>query len=457
MWAPYRDARLKEACIVLDTVVLILRRTISETELYIINALHSFVAEKWPASPLECVNDKIAVRYLGVEILWEPGAKSFSISQAAYIADILRAHNLHNAHSTLLPVPREWVEAAEAELEDVEADISESVLRSAQRAFGEALWLATKSRPDILFVANHMASVVSKRPAYVLRVSHRVLSYLSGTSNLKLMLGPRSDIPGELVCFTDASYAPFGQRSFGAAVVTLEGSPVAWKAGRQSFVTLSVMEAELYAAIQGCVLLESVSSVLEEVCPGNYSKVLAIDNKSAVAMCSGGPGSQRTRHLKIRASYIRESVSEGRLTIRHTPGDLQLADLATKLQPKVRLWRLLTLWGFVGDRLTEMLNAFKAKLLSVVVVLSALLVPVTGTPTEKKALGSDRLGRVGVPAFTDMCSSDWRLGGPKGWIQGSEKGPEGLKEGPKDEACVRPGLGCCFERGGVASGNESCF
>ena len=184
-------------------------------ELYIINALHSFVVEKWPA--MEWVNDKIAVRYLGVEILWEPGAKSFSISQAAYIADILCAHNLHNAHSTLLPVPREWVEAAEAELEDVEADISESALRSAQRAVGEALWLATKSRPDILFVVNHMASVASKRPAYVLRVSQRVLSYLSGTSNLKLMLGPRSDIPGELVCYTDASYAPFGQRSFGAA------------------------------------------------------------------------------------------------------------------------------------------------------------------------------------------------------------------------------------------------
>ena len=330
VWAAYRDARLKGARIVVDTVVLILRPTISETELwmvldessgkllglvvtyvddilylgelYVINALHSFVVEKWPASPLEWVNDKLAVRYLGVEILWEPGASSFSISQAAYIADILRAHNLHNAHSTLLPVPREWVEAAEAELEDVETDISESVLRSAQRAVGEALWLATKSRPDILFVVNHMASVVSKRPAYVLRVSQRVFSYLSGTSNMKLMLGPRSSVPGELVCYTDASYAPFGQRSFGAAVVTLEGSPVAWKAGRQSFVTLSVMEAELYAATQGCVLLESVSSVLEEVCPRTYSKVLAIDNTSAVAVCSGGPGSQRTRESELPIS-----------------------------------------------------------------------------------------------------------------------------------------------------------
>ena len=412
VWAAYRDSRLREARIVLDTLVLILKPTIAETELWmvldeasglllgllvtyvddilylgeahIVKALHAFVLEKWPASALEWVNDKVAVRYLGVEILWEPQSGSYSISQAAYIADLLRAHNLHDTHSTLLPVPREWVEAAEAALEEAEKDIDEDTLRSAQRAVGEALWLATKSRPDILFVVNHMSSLVSKQPSHVLRVSQRVLSYLAGTCSMKLLLGPRSEATGEAVCFTDASYAPFGRRSFGAAVVTVEGSAVAWKAGRQSFVTLSVMEAELYAATQGCVLLESVFSVLDEIYPGRYKRVLAIDNTSAASMCSGGPGSQQTRHLKIRAAFIREAVSEGRLEVRHTPGDLQLADLATKLQPKLRLWKLLNLWGFVGDRITEILNAFKARLLSVVVVLSTLLVPATGAKTGEK-------------------------------------------------------------------------
>ena len=327
---------------------------------------------------------------MGVEILWEPQSSSFSISQAAYIADLLRAHNLHNTHSTLLPVPREWVEAAEAELDEVEADINDETLRSAQKVVGEALWLATKSRPDILFVVNHMSSVVSKQPSYVLRVSQRVLAYLAGTCSMKLLLGPRSEATGEAICFTDASYAPFGRRSFGAAVVTVEGSAVAWKAGRQSFVTLSVMEAELYAATQGCVLLESVFAILDEIYPGRYKRVLAIDNTSAASMCSGGPGSQRTRHLKIRAAFVREAVSEGRLEVRHTPGDLQLADLATKLQPKLRLWRLLTLWGFVGDRITEILNAFKARLLSIVVALSSLLVPATGAKlsTRKEPLAA---------------------------------------------------------------------
>ena len=406
VWASYRDARLRSARIAVGEMLLVLRQTLAESELwmvrdevsgvlvgllvtyvddilylseaYIVNALHAFVLEEWPASALEWVNEKVAARYLGVEILWEPDAGSFSISQAAYITDLLRAHNLQDAHSTLLPVPREWVERAEADLEETELDFDEETLRSAQRAVGEALWLATKSRPDILFVVNHMSSVVSKQPSYVLRVSQRVFAYLAGTCNMKLMLGPRSSSSHEVVCFTDALYAPFGKRSFGAAVVTVEGAAVAWKAGRQSFVTLSVMEAELYAATQGCLLLESVFAVLDEVCPGTYRRVLAIDNTSAAAMCNGGHGSQRTRHLKIRAAFIREATSEGRLQVRHTPGDLQLADLATKLQPKLRLWRLLSLWGFAGEQLTGMLNAFKAKLLSVLVVLSSLVVPVTG-------------------------------------------------------------------------------
>ena len=74
------------------------------------------------------------------------------------------------------------------------------------------------------------------------------------------------------------------------------------------------MEAELYAAAQGYNLLESISSVLQEIEPDAFDKVLAIDNSSAVSMCNGGPGSQRTRHLKVRASFIREAVLSGRLT-----------------------------------------------------------------------------------------------------------------------------------------------
>ncbi|CAE7387749.1 GIP, partial [Symbiodinium pilosum] len=311
---------------VTDTLVGLLVTCVDDIlyfgERAVVLALHAFVEEEWPASSLEWINPT-------------------------------------DAHSTLLPVPREWGEAVENDPDALESDFGESTLRIAQKAVGEALWLATKSRPDILFVVNHMATYVSRQPSHVIRVGQRLLAYLSGRSDMRLLLGPRGEVQDEIVCFTDASYAPFGR-------MTLAGAPIAWRASRQSFITLSVMEAELYAATQGCLLMEA----------------LAIDNSSAASMCAGGAGSQRTRRLKIRANYIREATQAGTLSVRHTPGEYQLADLATKLQPKLRLWRLLTLWGFVGERLSAMVKTLKIQLMSVVLLLSSLFVPVEGAGTS---------------------------------------------------------------------------
>ena len=187
-----------------------------------------------------------------------------------------------------------------------------------------------------------------------------------------------------MTCFTDASFAPFGARSYGATVIPYGQAPVTWKAGRQSFVTMSTMEAELYAAAQGYNLLESVSAILQEIEPNAFDRVLAIDNSSAVAMCSGGPGSQRTRYLKVRASYIRKAVRNGQLRVCHTPGEQQLADLATKLLTKERLWQLLELWGFIGGRLTRMIEATKMKVIAVMMMLISLVSPVDGAGFEEE-------------------------------------------------------------------------
>ena len=408
IWCEYRNKRLLTARIPVGEVVLVLRPTVSEPELWtiidevsgvlyglmvlcvddiayfstkdIVNAVHEYVVKDWPASPLEWIGEAEPVRYLGVEIRTELRTSEsglvkrvFTIGQSAYVRDLLRSYGMEECFSTQLPVPKDWIEQAEND-DEPEEGITEESIKKAQRVVGELLWLATKTRPDLLFTTNHMAAMLGRRPDYVCRVGQRVLSYLSGTADVRLTLGPVEETTKELVCFTDASYAPYGRRSFGAAVVVLAGSPLAWKAGRQSFVTLSVMKSELYAATQGCTLLCSVYSLLNELFPDQYQKVLAIDNTSAVAMCQGGHGSQRTRHLKIRASYIRENVENGTRIIRHTPGELQLADLATKAQPKLRLHRLMQLWGFVGFAASWM-KELKLKLMMILVTIAHCVCP----------------------------------------------------------------------------------
>ncbi|OLP75490.1 Copia protein [Symbiodinium microadriaticum] len=342
-----------------------------------IEVMHAEIRSLWPTSTLEWLNQEKSVRYLGVEIKATPDG-SYSINQQAYITELLRAHNLHSATHTQLPVPKEWIDNVEQGRE-AEEEFCERDLRRGQKAVGECLWLAMKSRPDILFAVNHMASQVSKRPLHVARVGERLLAYLAGTADLSLVLSPGEETTRrEIVCYTDASFSPYGEKSFGAAVIVLGKGPVAWKAGRQSFVTLSTMEAELYAASQGYSLLLSTAAIVDELQPGVYDRVLAVDNQSTVSMCAGGPGSQRTRHLKVRAEAIREAVAEHNLIIRYTPGEEQLADLATKLVPRERLWYLLRLWGFATSGLERVMNLLRLQMIAVVVALTSLVGPVDG-------------------------------------------------------------------------------
>ena len=444
IWSEFRNAKLREIKVVVRGRCLGLKQLQSESELWLLRdeqtqeiygilvvyvgdlmylaerdvviQLHEQIKALWPTSELEWVGFERAVRYLGVEIKQDPSSKAFSISQQAYIAELLRAHNMQDPMHTQLPVPREWIDALENEKELEVHAFSDEDLKQGQRLVGEALWLATKTRPDILFTVNAMASHVARNPVPVIRMGKRLLAYLAGTADLELVMAPpEKGTKGTMTCFTDASFAPYGARSYGATVITYGRAPVLWKAGRQSFVTMSVMEAELYAAAQGYNLLESISSVLQEIEPNAFDRVLAIDNSSAVSMCNGGPGSQRTRHLKVRASFIREAVSSGRLTVRHTPGELQLADLATKLVSKERLWTLLGLWGFVGGKVSRVVEAVKLKMMTFVLTLLSMITSVDGREAEnsdKEAIpvsGIDELMVVGILVCIAAIAL-WELG-----------------------------------------------
>ena len=203
----------------------------------------------------------------------------------------------------------------------------------------------------------------------------------------------------ELIGYSDANYAPYGGRSFGAVVITVDGFPVSWKASKQSFVTLSVMESELYEASQTTLLLEHVGVLLDELCGERIKRTLRVDNTSAVAMLTGGAGSWRTRHLKVRSAYVREQVASGALEVQHIEGTLQLADLATKLHPQARLLELLRLWCFQGASLRQCeTEQLKAACLTCLVM--ALLAQPAGAVRETDPEPATRLQIIGLDEIT---------------------------------------------------------
>ena len=177
-----------------------------------------------------------------------------------------------------------------------------------------------------------------------------------------------------LVGYSDASFAPFGGKSFGASTVVLGRTPIVWKAGKQTMVSMSVCEAELMESATCNLLLESVGAIVGEITGQSILGELRIDNAAAGGLLIGTPGSWRTRHLRIRHSYVLDKVASGNLVVRHVPGDLQLADLPTKLHPRQRLMELLRLWAMFGiPELDRMHAAEDLRLCYLVLAMVALM------------------------------------------------------------------------------------
>ena len=244
-------------------------------------------------------------------------------------------------------------------------------VKEAQGITGALLWMVTRSRPDLAFVVSKMGQWMTKAPVRVRELGVQALKYLASTTSLALEyryevgpeFGEEDQIPvarsmGSLEIYADASHAP--ERSTQGVVVAWRSALIFWESTKQPFVTLSSAESELVAMVAALQIGDSIAPVIEELTGSDVNVALLGDNQAAIA--SFGPGSGwRNRHLRMRAAAARERIAAGILTVTHVPGDLQVADVATK---PLATARVLSLLGIVNVRLpaTEVPGTPSAKL-----------------------------------------------------------------------------------------------
>ena len=192
-----------------------------------------------------------------------------------------------------------------------------------------------------------LASLSTKATERAIRVAERALAYIQRTNAFVLTAG--ADDTG-LIAYSDASYAPEGNRSHTGWVVFLHGSPVCWRSARQAFVTLSTAESELVAGLDAVVALQSAEAMLSDFGVTGLDKTLRVDSQSALAIAVG-QGSWRARHLRVRANYLREQYECGEIIPVYCPGAEQAADLLTKALAAARITELAAIWGLLDHSL----------------------------------------------------------------------------------------------------------
>ena len=138
------------------------------------------------------------------------------------------------------------------------------------------------------------------------------------------MYGPAENDPEEgraqacgILACSDASYAPASSRSHGAYITFWAGSVVNWCSRRQSYMTLSTAEAELGSLCDSGQAVQSILPLVQELLATTCFASLPIsvdlraDSTAAIALTALPGGTWRTRHLRIKANWLRECLKCG--------------------------------------------------------------------------------------------------------------------------------------------------
>ena len=200
-----------------------------------------------------------------------------------------------------------------------------------------ALYLAVKTRPDILVVTNFLSTRVKADRANVedWNKLKRLISYLKGTTEIGIILGGDETGTIELKGYADASYGVHQDaKSHTGLFITLGRGPILVKSYKQKCVTKSSCEAEIIALSDMTSLIMWFQEILTDISGHVPKTTIFEDNMSAIQMVQNGvSSSDRSRHVHIRNMFVEQFVTSGKIDLLHCPTKEMIADMMTKPLP----------------------------------------------------------------------------------------------------------------------------
>ncbi|KAL0281833.1 UNVERIFIED_CONTAM: Retrovirus-related Pol polyprotein from transposon TNT 1-94 [Sesamum angustifolium] len=188
------------------------------------------------------------------------------------------------------------------------------------------------TRPDLCFAVGMVSRYQSNpRPDHWIAVK-RILRYLKGTSNLALCYHGGSL---RLVRYTDVDGSADRDecKSTSGYAFLLGGAATTWCSKKQPCISLSTMEAEYVActsAVQEAIWLRRFLKSLRIFANVDDAVVIYCDNTAAIAYAKDPKYHGRTKHIDTRYHFIRDSIVQGEVVLRHIPTNDMIANPFTK-------------------------------------------------------------------------------------------------------------------------------
>ena len=217
---------------------------------------------------------------------------------------------------------------------------------------GKMNFLEKSTRLDLSYSVHQCARFASEPKGSHAEAVKRIGRYLVGTKTKGIILHPRSN---SFDCFVDADFVgnwnrlyadkdPSTAKSRTGYVIMYAGCPIVWGSKLQREVALSTTEAEYNALSESLREVINLMQLMAETetrlrwkvgkePPKVHCKVFE-DNSGALEMARLPKMRPRTKHVCVRMHHFKEHVRTGKVTIHKIPTQHQLADIATKAQPR---------------------------------------------------------------------------------------------------------------------------
>ena len=252
---------------------------------------------------------------LGISIMCNLEDKTISLSQQAYVEQIISRFDLQNAWTTITPMePR-------IDLSFDSPTVSLTLLTPTKKTkyremISSLMYAAIMTCPDIAFTISTLSQYLdTPRTTHLIAVT-RVFRYLSGTKGLKLVLGGNdSDITrySDADCHSISGFAYF----IGAGVIN-------WSSKKQPIITLSSTKAKYVAlthASKDILWIHKLLTKLSSIFSFTLPTTLFCDNQGTI---------QLSKDSDIHFHFICQSITSGHITMQYCPTDDMIANIFTK-------------------------------------------------------------------------------------------------------------------------------
>ena len=299
--------------------------------------LHAMLRERFP---VDDVGEPDMV--LGLEIERDREKGVLKLGQQRLIRDLLERFNMAECDPVATPMVEGCTLSAVPPPDAEEAAVMED--KPFRELVGGLNYLTTCSRADIALAVKEVARHCAKPTVAAWKAAKRILAYLKGTLDYKLVYRRQEGAEHALEAFVDADWGRClkTRRSQTGYAVTFNGCLVAWHSKLQDTVASSTLVAELFASYHACTKIMELRHLLGEIgYLHDAPTVLHEDNQGVLNVCKNKAGVQRTKHVELKWFLLRELADQGYVAPVKVPSKENVADAFTKPLSRNKLKELI--------------------------------------------------------------------------------------------------------------------